>query len=128
MKFADRFSELVSNRGDVARLSEATGMNDSILSKYKRGITEPTLPQAVVIANYFDVSLDWLAGRDGYERDSHKNQYSPSLADDEQKLVDSYRATNDYFKPEISDYAARQAERHPKKQGDGGSGDVMEAV
>lgn len=128
MKFADRFSELVSNRGDVARLSEATGMSDSILSKYKRGITEPTLPQAVVIANYFDVSLDWLAGRDGYERDSHKNKYSPSIADDEQELVDSYRATHDYFKPEISDFAARQSERHPKKQDNGGAGRAVEAV
>lgn len=90
MGFADRFRELVPHRGDVARLSEATGMNDSILSKYKRGLTEPTLPQAVAIADYFDVSLDWLAGRDGFERDSHKRP-SPALAADEAALVDDFR-------------------------------------
>lgn len=91
MRFADRFSELVPNRGDVARLAEATGMNDSILSKYKRGITEPTFPQAVLIAEYFDVSLDWLAGRDGYARDAHKGGERPPLSADEAELVSLYR-------------------------------------
>ena len=44
---------------------------------------------------------------------------SNSLDENESKLIEDYRSTHDYFKPEISDYAARQSERHPKKQDDG---------
>ena len=35
------------------------------------------------------MSLDWLAGREGFERDSHKRPY-PAMAPDVAQLVDDY--------------------------------------
>ena len=83
--FTDRFKELVSTRGEMAKVEAGTGIDSGLLSKYKNGRVEPTLPNAVAIADYFDVSLDWLAGREGFERDSHKRP-SPAVA----QLVDDY--------------------------------------
>lgn len=47
------------------------------------------------------------------------------LESDERKLVGDYRDTHDYFKPEISDFAERTAERHPKNEA---AGDPRRAV
>lgn len=91
MGFIERFSELTSERGAVARLAEAIPVSDSLLSKYKRGLAEPSLGNAILIADFFDVSLDWLAGRPGYARDAHRAASSPPLPPDESALVDSYR-------------------------------------
>lgn len=87
--FTDRFKELVSTRGEMAKVEAGTGIDSGLLSKYKNGRVEPTLPNAVAIADYFDVSLDWLAGREGFERDSHKRP-SPAMAPDVAQLVDDY--------------------------------------
>ena len=84
MGFIERFSELTSERGAVARLAEAIPVSDSLLSKYKRGLAEPSFENAIHIANYYDVSLDWLAGRDGYARDAHRHPaHSPASEIDE---------------------------------------------
>lgn len=62
MGFTERFNELVAARGVMARLSKATGISQGLLSNYKNG-TDPQLTNAIKIADYFDVSLDYLAGR-----------------------------------------------------------------
>lgn len=46
----------------MARLGEATGISTGLLSNYKKD-TDPSLTNAIKIADYFDVSLDYLAGR-----------------------------------------------------------------
>lgn len=89
--FKERFNELISKRGEMARLSEATAISTGLLSNYKNGNNEPSFPNAILIAEYFDVSLDWLAGRDGYARDAHKGGERPPLSADEAELVSLYR-------------------------------------
>lgn len=63
MAFTERFNELVSPRGVMARLSKSTGISAGLLSNYKNG-TDPQLTNAVKIADFFDISLDYLAGRE----------------------------------------------------------------
>lgn len=115
--FTDRFKELVSTRGEMAKVEAGTGIDSGLLSKYKNGRVEPTLPNAVAIADYFDVSLDWLAGRDGYERDSHKRP-SPALAPDVAGLVDDYNSTTTQWQHVIAEQAAHAAKEHPKTEAD----------
>jgi len=97
--------------------------------KWEQGVGKLNGEILCRIADKYGCSVDYLLCRveDPAPYPARTSRH-PSLADDEQELVDSYRATHDYFKPEISDYAARQAERHPKKQDNGDTGSVVEAV
>ena len=45
------------------QLSKAIGYSKSIIGFWENGQKQPTLPALIALAAYFDVSLDYLAGR-----------------------------------------------------------------
>ena len=55
--------ELLNPRGVAAKLSEATGISTSNISDWKKGRSKPTAEALILIADYFDVSIDFLLGR-----------------------------------------------------------------
>ena len=64
--FAQRLRELkAKNNISFPQISEKTGISISVLFRYASGKTEPRLPYLIWLADYFGVSLDYLAGRDG---------------------------------------------------------------
>lgn len=69
MEFSHRLQEL-RERKRISRkvLSELCGLNPDAVRRYERGEAEPTLHSLVAIAEYFEVSVDYLIGR---ERDIH---------------------------------------------------------
>ena len=44
-------------------LSELCGLNSDAVRRYERGEAEPTLNSLVAIAEFFEVSVDYLVGR-----------------------------------------------------------------
>jgi len=61
--FGDKISYLRKDRQKTQEeVAAATGTTKSTISKYERNLVDPTLESAKKIANYFMVSLDWLAG------------------------------------------------------------------
>ena len=44
-------------------LSELCGLNSDAVRRYERGDIEPTLSSLVAIADFFEVSVDYLSGR-----------------------------------------------------------------
>jgi transcriptional regulator with XRE-family HTH domain len=44
--------------------SQLIGLSPSALRKYERGEREPSLSALVLIADYYGVSLDYLAGKE----------------------------------------------------------------
>lgn len=61
--FGERLKELRKERGlGQIALAAALDVGKSSISLWERGETEPTLSNLVAIAQYFDVTLDWLAG------------------------------------------------------------------
>lgn len=62
MGFRETFCHLTEPRGAMAEISRQTGISKAILSRYKDGVT-PSFDNAILIADFFGVSLDWLAGR-----------------------------------------------------------------
>ena len=69
MEFSHRLQEL-RERKRISRkvLSELCGLNSDAVRRYERGEAEPTLHSLVAIAEYFEVSVDYLIGK---ERDIH---------------------------------------------------------
>lgn len=63
--FAERLKELRTERGfSQVQLALNTGVSKGIISLWENGLREPTLSNLVALADIFDVSLDYLAGRD----------------------------------------------------------------
>lgn len=62
--FPGRLRELRERRGISRRtLSELCGLQHDSVRRFERGEMQPNLEAAAAIADFFDVSLDWLAGR-----------------------------------------------------------------
>ena len=86
-------------RGNMSQqeLSDATGINQKTLSNYEVGRTEPNVQNLIRLADYFNVSLDYLCGRQwnnqiGYVPDEKREDIKNvlSLNDEQFKQVISY--------------------------------------
>ena len=44
------------------KVSVETGIHQSFISKYENGALEPNIEQLGILANYYQVSIDWLLG------------------------------------------------------------------
>lgn len=81
--FGERLSMLIESHGyTVKTLSEEIGMTQATLSRYTTGGRNPDISYILKIAEFFQVSVDWLLGLndDRYE----------SLPQDVAELVDLY--------------------------------------
>ena len=64
MEFRQRLQCLRENKRISRKvLSELCGLNSDAVRRYERGEIEPTLHSLVAIADFFEVSVDYLAGR-----------------------------------------------------------------
>lgn len=62
--FKDIFNQLLQKRNITAyKLSQDTGVTQGMISYWKKGERIPSAEYLVVVANYFDVSVDYLLGR-----------------------------------------------------------------
>lgn len=52
------------DRMDRKKLGECCGLSKSVISKYERGEREPSASSLEKIADFFDVSTDYLLGRE----------------------------------------------------------------
>lgn len=62
--FAQKLDELLQTL-DITqyRLAKETGIPQSGISQYRSGKVEPTLERLVILADYFEVTTDYLLGR-----------------------------------------------------------------
>ena len=54
---------LLAPRGTSKKLSEATGISTGNISDWKSGRSKPTADALILVADYFDCSVDYLLGR-----------------------------------------------------------------
>lgn len=64
MEFRQRLQQLREKKRISRKvLSELCGLSSDAVRRYERGEAEPTLNSLVAMAEYFDVSVDYLVGR-----------------------------------------------------------------
>ena len=64
--FQENLKRLMSSRGFSMRaLSDEVGITSATISRYLSGNRTPDLQQIIKIAEYFNVSIDWLLGING---------------------------------------------------------------
>ena len=62
--FSERLRELRGERGiSQVTLAHVIGVSKGIISLWENGLREPTLSNLTALADFFDVSLDDLTGR-----------------------------------------------------------------
>ena len=63
-EFKDRLKELRQEKGVGQKaLAKKLGISHGAISLWENGLREPTMSSLVALADYFDVSIDYLAGR-----------------------------------------------------------------
>lgn len=72
-------------------IADILGTTPQYYGKYEKGEREIPLMRAIELADYYDVSLDYLAGRTNTKR------FVPdtSLAPDETKMIEMYRSLSE---------------------------------
>lgn len=83
-----RLYELMEERKIKAKdITTATGISSSMLSDYKSGKSTPSGERLLALANYFDVSAEYLLGNDEATADplSQKIQIEAKQLSDSQK-------------------------------------------
>ena len=64
MELGKRLQQLREKKGISRKvLSELCGLNPDAIRRYEREEAEPTLHSLIAIAEYFEVSIDYLLGR-----------------------------------------------------------------
>lgn len=61
--FGERLKELRIERGlGQVELSKALGVSKGIVSMWENGLREPKMSNLILLATYFNVPIDYLAG------------------------------------------------------------------
>lgn len=84
--------------------------------KYERGETDLPFEKAIILANYYNVSLDYLAGR----TNNKKGKHSPDITDDELHLLEQYRMLTERSKGKhdiLMEQLLEQQEEYYKEKG-----------
>lgn len=61
------------HKATQSKLASIIGVTDRAFRHYEHGDREPNIDALIALADYFDVSLDYLVGRSD-DPDSHKKQ------------------------------------------------------
>ncbi len=64
MNFSERIIQLKLNKKLLQKdIANAIGVTARNYQRYEKGEQQPTLPIIIKLADYFDVSIDYLVGR-----------------------------------------------------------------
>lgn len=125
-KIAETIRELRLERGITQQdLAKAIGVAKSVVYYWENGVNEPKASYIFALANFFDVSIDYLLGNmknwnDGTVADTPPPA-SLILADDERELLKRYRTLSakdkERIKTAIDIYADVTEEEKARKKG-----------
>lgn len=108
MGFYQRLKDLKEDADLTQKqVAELIGVSMNHYGKYERGETDIPLEKAILLAKYYDVSLDYLAGL--------SNQKKAMSIKEQVALVTMYRSLNAYNQKRISEIIIEMLERQKKK-------------
>ena len=100
---------------NLAEIRKSKGISQKELAKYlkispgnlcewEKGRIEPNIESLKIIADYFDVSIDYLVGREDDFGVIRSQNAAPALDKDEQELIENFRELNRLQKQKILAY------------------------
>lgn len=114
----ERFAKLLDENGVTAyRVSKETGIATATLSDWKNGRSVPKQDKLLKIAEYFDVSLDYLLGKSDI-----RNPYKEAPEEEEDNIdlwlskTDGYKELPEEDREKIMEYVKFMLEKHKKPE------------
>ena len=108
MGFYQRLKDLKEDADLTQKqVAELIGVSMNHYGKYERGETDIPLEKAIILAKFYDVSLDYLAGL--------SNQKKSMSIKDQVALVTMYRSLDAHNQKRISENIVRLLEQQKKK-------------
>lgn len=120
MDVVDRLNLLQENSGmNQKDLAKAIGLSLSIFTIWNKGNAKPGLKQLVKVAQYFNVSLDWLVfGDDAPSNDLENVIKLDFSSQSEKELIDKFRKLPDSYQKNVLAYIDGIASTLPKTESD----------
>lgn len=87
-------------------IADFTKISRSVLSQYENGIAEPTLSVIIKLADFFNVSADFLIGRTDDFGSLVSSPTVPQLTKEEKKLLENFRS----MRPDLKAYFISMSE------------------
>lgn len=115
--FAERIKELrEQNKLSLATLSQKLGVSDAAICKWENNLAEPKASYIRAIADFFEVSTDYLLGVEneiGLKKYSApaKKQETVELTPDGKELIEIFNALEKEYRAQILEYARYFAQR-----------------
>ncbi len=97
-KILNLFTLMQERKVSQKQLSEAIGFSSGNISDWKTGRSSPGIDALLKIADYFNVSVDYLLGID---TKYNKDVLTVELSDDKKRLLEMYDMLTDMEKGEI---------------------------
>ena len=98
MSFAERLQELREDRG-ISRKELAASLNITVsaLGMYEQGRREPNMEMLIRLADYFNVTLDFLVGRSFNNEETSKIIEALHLKNEIERLPQGYKSIIDFM-------------------------------
>lgn len=94
-KLGFRLKQLRSEKNvDLQKMAKDLGLSYSALIQYERGTRNPGTKTQVLLAEYFDVDVDYLMGRSDYS----KRTEDETISIEEMNLIRHYREADEKSK------------------------------
>ena len=102
--FTEVFVEILQKRNITAyQIAKETGISQGLMGEYKKGLKVPTTQNLIKIADYLNVSIDLLLGRETKQKIA---SISPDESDsNKNRLMHNYNKMNDKAQEHIADYS-----------------------
>ncbi len=98
----NRFKELRKEKNiRQTELAKMLGVKQTAVSKWESGVAVPGAEKLSALADFYDVSVDYLLGRTKFY---YPDKVGEFLAEDEKLLVKSYRNLPDEWKTQVRSY------------------------
>lgn len=107
--FTEIFVDLLQKNDVTAyQVAKNTGISQGLMGEYKKGIKLPTIQNLIKIADYFNISIDYLLGRT-------EQQFAIVQVNDGdlqgKKLFDNYEKMNETAQRSLVDYSDYMASK-----------------
>ena len=112
MRLKELREERDLTQNDVAKAINTTRTN---IGRWEKGEHEPSANFVIQLADFLEISTDYLLGREDYFGNVSIQNNAPVLSAEEQRLLDTFRKLNAKNRLHVSVYADVRLEEQAEK-------------
>ena len=113
MRLLELREEKNLSQSDIANAINTSRTN---IGRWEKGTNEPSSSALIALADYFEVSIDYLLGREDDFGNVHVNASAPPLPADGKELLEIFLSLPREYRVQVLEYARYFGERSAQAQ------------